>query len=75
MKAAGSSPVYCSNLKTKVMKDKRQEVRKIFLVNRDETGNLIVHMNDGTGQSYMVEFIEPKGGVRTDWGFIQPFNW
>jgi len=51
------------------MKDKREEVRKNFLVNRDETGNLIVHMNDGTEQSYMVEFIEPKGGVRTDYLF------
>lgn len=54
------------------MKDKRQEVRKKFLVDRDETGRLIVHMNDGTGKSYMVEFIEPKGGVRTDWGSYNP---
>ena len=54
------------------MKDKRQEVRENFLINRDETGNLIVYMNDGTGKSYMVEFIEPKGGVRTDWGSYNP---
>ena len=54
------------------MKDKREEVRKNFLVDRDDTGNLIVHMNDGTGKSYMVEFIEPKGGVRTDWGSYNP---
>ena len=54
------------------MKDKREEVRKNFLVNRDETGNLIVYMNDGTEQSYMVEFIEPDGGVRTDWGSYNP---
>jgi hypothetical protein len=59
-------------LKFKAMKDKRKEVRKNFLVNRDETGRLIVHMMDGTGQSYMVEFIEPKGGVRTDWGSYNP---
>ena len=51
---------------------KREEVRKIFLKDRDDTGRLIVYMNDGTGQSYMVEFIEPKGGVRTDWGSYNP---
>ncbi len=54
------------------MEDKRQEVRRNFLVNRDETGNLIVQMLDGSGQSYMVEFIEPKGGIRTDWGSYNP---
>ena len=59
-------------LKLKAMKDKRQEVRKKFLVDRDDTGRLIVYMNDGTGQSYMVEFIEPKGGVRTNWGSYDP---
>jgi hypothetical protein len=46
--------------------------RKEFLLNRDETGRLIVDMLDGTGQSYMVEFIEPKGGIRTDWGSYNP---
>ena len=46
--------------------------RKEFLTNRDETGRLIVEMNDGTGQSYVVEFIEPKGGVRTNWGSYNP---
>jgi hypothetical protein len=51
---------------------KREDVRKVFLQNRDETGRLIVYMNDGTGQSYMVEFIEPKGGVRTNWGSYNP---
>ena len=54
------------------MNEKKKEIRKNFLVNRDETGNLIVNMNDGSGQSYMVEFIEPKGGVRTDWGSYNP---
>ena len=46
--------------------------RKEFLTNRDETGRLIVDMLDGTGKSYMVEFIEPKGGVRTNWGSYNP---
>jgi len=41
-----------------------------FLQNRDETGRLIVRMLDGTNKSYYVEFIEPKGGIRTDWGFL-----
>jgi hypothetical protein len=45
--------------------------RKEFLTNRDETGRLIVDMLDGTGQSYMVEFIEPRGH-RTYWGDIDP---
>ena len=43
-----------------------------FLVNREQTGKLIVDMLDGTGQSYFVEFIEPKGGIRTDWGSYNP---
>lgn len=51
---------------------KREEVRKVFLEDRDETGRLIVRMLDGSGQSYMVEFIEPKGGVRTNWGSYNP---
>ena len=45
--------------------------RKEFLTNRDETGRLIVTMNDGTGQSYFVEFIQPKG-YRTSWGSYNP---
>lgn len=51
---------------------KKEEVRKIFLKDRDETGRLIVKMLDGSGQVYLVEFIEPKGGVRTDWGSYNP---
>ena len=43
-----------------------------FLVNRDETGRLIVKMLDGTNKQYYVEFIEPKGGIRTDWGSYNP---
>lgn len=43
-----------------------------FLKNRDETGRLIVRMLDGTNKQYYVEFIEPKGGVRTDWGSYNP---
>ena len=42
------------------MNEKQKEVRKNFLVNRDETGNLIVNMNDGSGKSYMVEFISHR---------------
>lgn len=45
---------------------------KVFLTNRDETGRLIVKMLDGTNKQYFVEFIEPKGGVRTDWGSYNP---
>ena len=45
---------------------------KEFLANRDETGRLIVLMNDGTNKKYFVEFIEPKGGIRTDWGSYNP---
>ena len=45
--------------------------RKEFLTNRDETGRLIVDMLDGTGQSYFVEFIQPKG-YRTYWGSYNP---
>lgn len=43
-----------------------------FLKDRDETGRLIVQMLDGTNKKYYVEFIEPKGGVRTDWGSYNP---
>jgi len=43
-----------------------------FLQNRDETGRLIVRMLDGTNKNYYVEFIEPKGGIRTDWGSYNP---
>ena len=49
-----------------------REFRKLFLENRDETGRLLVPMNDGTGQVYCVEFIEPRGGVRTNWGSYNP---
>jgi len=37
-----------------------KNVIKNFLANRDETGRLIVHMLDGSGQKYFVEFIEPR---------------
>jgi len=40
---------------------------KEFLTNRDETGRLIVKMLDGTNKQYFVEFIEPKGGVKTNY--------
>ena len=45
---------------------------KEFLTDRDETGRLIVKMLDGTNKQYYVEFIEPKGGVRTNWGSSNP---
>jgi hypothetical protein len=45
---------------------------KEFLTNRDETGRLIVKMLDGTNKQYFVEFIEHKGGIRTDWGSYNP---
>jgi hypothetical protein len=45
---------------------------KEFLTNRDETGRLIVKMLDGTNKQYFVEFTEPKGGIRTDWGSYNP---
>ena len=45
---------------------------KEFLTNRDETGRLIITMLDGTNKKYYVEFIEPKGGIRTDWGSYNP---
>ncbi len=43
-----------------------------FLQNRDETGRLIVRMLDGTNKNYYVEFVEPKGGIRTNWGSYNP---
>jgi hypothetical protein len=46
--------------------------RKEFLMDRDDTGRLIVKMLDGTNKEYYVEFIEPKGGIRTDWGSYNP---
>lgn len=50
----------------------RKISNKEFLTNRDETGRLIVKMLDGTNKQYYVEFIEPKGGIRTDWGSYNP---
>lgn len=46
--------------------------KKEFLTDRDDTGRLIVKMLDGTNKQYFVEFIEPKGGIRTDWGSYNP---
>lgn len=48
-----------------------KDVRKNFLVNRDETGRE-VHTFIETGKQYYVEYIEPKGGIRTDWGSYNP---
>jgi hypothetical protein len=45
--------------------------RKTFLTDRDETGREI-HTFKETGKQYFVEYIEPKGGIRTDWGSYNP---
>lgn len=45
--------------------------RKEFLTNRDETGREVVFFPE-TGKEYFVEYIEPKGGIRTDWGSYNP---
>lgn len=45
--------------------------RKEFLTNRDETGREI-HTFIETGKQYFVEYIEPKGGIRTNWGSYNP---
>jgi len=45
--------------------------RNEFLTNRDETGRE-VHTFIETGKQYFVEYIEPKGGIRTNWGSYNP---
>ena len=46
------------------------DVRKDFLVNRDETGKEIVFYPE-TGKKYYVEYIEPRNW-RTSWGDVNP---
>ena len=45
--------------------------RKEFLTHRDDTGRE-VHVFQETGKSFFVEYIEPKSGIRTDWGSYNP---
>jgi len=45
--------------------------RKEFVTNRDETGRE-VHTFLETGKQFFVEYIEPKSGIRTDWGSYNP---
>ena len=47
-----------------------EDVRKNFLVNRDDTGKEIVFFPE-TGKKYYVEYIEPRN-FRTSWGDIDP---
>lgn len=46
------------------------DIKRNFLVNRDETGKEIVYYPE-TGKRYYVEYIEPRGW-RTSWGDINP---
>lgn len=48
----------------------KNEVKKDFLVNRDETGKEIVFYPE-TGKKYYVEYIEPRGW-KTSWGDVNP---
>jgi hypothetical protein len=47
-----------------------KDVKKDFLINRDETGKEIIFYPE-TGNKYYVEYIEPKGW-RTSWGDVNP---
>lgn len=47
-----------------------EDVRKDFLVNRDETGKEVVFYPE-TGKKYFVEYIEPRN-FRTSWGDVNP---
>ena len=46
------------------------DVRKNFLVNREETGREIVTFPE-TGKKYYIEYIEPRNW-RSSWGDIDP---
>ena len=48
----------------------KEEVKRNFLVNRDETGREVVYYPE-TGKRYYVEYIEPRGW-RTSWGDVDP---
>jgi hypothetical protein len=47
-----------------------EDVRKTFLVNRDETGREIVRYLE-TGKEYFIEYTEPRN-FRSSWGDIDP---
>jgi hypothetical protein len=47
-----------------------EDVKRDFLVNRDETGKEIVVFPE-TGKQYFVEYIEPRSW-RASWGDIDP---
>ena len=49
----------------------KTDVRKEFLVNRDETGREIVFFPE-TGKRYFVEYIEPRVMTNTNWGDVNP---
>ena len=49
----------------------KTDVRKEFLVNRDETGREIVFYPE-TGKKYYVEYIEPRVKVTSGWGDVNP---
>jgi hypothetical protein len=47
-----------------------EQVKKDFLVDRDETGREVVFYPE-TGKKYYVEYIEPRGW-KTSWGDVNP---
>jgi hypothetical protein len=47
-----------------------EDVRKTFLVDRDETGREVVTYLE-TGKKYYVEYIEPRS-FRSNWGDVNP---
>jgi hypothetical protein len=47
-----------------------EDVRKTFLVNRDETGREVVTYPE-TGKQYYIEYIEPRS-FRSSWGDVNP---
>ena len=49
----------------------KTDVRKEFLVNRDETGREIVFFPE-TGKKYYVEYIEPRVMRDVSWGDVNP---
>jgi len=46
------------------------DVRKDFLINRDETGKEVYYYPE-TGKKYYVEYIEPRGW-KVGWGDVNP---
>jgi len=48
----------------------KTDVKRNFLVNRDETGREIVFFPE-TGKKYYVEYIQPRGH-KSNWGDVNP---